>query len=162
MGRYLPLVLALIMIPTGFRPSRADEARDEFKPTAEEQKILELTNKAREKEGLTPLKLGPTLSRIARAHSANMARQEKMDHVLDEKTPANRAEAGGYRFRALGENVAYSSKLLVDTIFDGWMKSEHHRENILNPKFTEIGIGLASNAKGEVYYTQVFGTPLKP
>jgi uncharacterized protein YkwD len=38
------------------------------------------------------------------------------------------------------------------------MDSKGHRENILNDRYTEIGIGL-SGSRGEVYYTQVFGKP---
>lgn len=159
MPRSLALLVALVCVPAvGFGDGRADDPKDLFKPTKEELRILELTNKAREKETLPPLKLNPVLSRAARAHSANMARQEKMEHVLDDKTPANRVEAAGYSYRTVGENIAYSSELMVDRIFEGWMKSEHHRENILRKSFKEIGIGLATNPKGEVYYTQVFGT----
>ena len=42
-----------------------------------------------------------------------------------------------------------------------WMDSPEHKANILRDKFTEIGIGIARNAKGEVYYTQVFAAPKK-
>jgi uncharacterized protein YkwD len=43
----------------------------------------------------------------------------------------------------------------------GWMDSKGHRENILNPGFTEIGIGIARNDKGETYFTQEFAKPRK-
>ena len=43
----------------------------------------------------------------------------------------------------------------------GWMNSKVHRENILDPAFTEIGIGVARNDKGEVYYTQDFGVAVR-
>ena len=39
------------------------------------------------------------------------------------------------------------------------MGSQQHRENILKREFREIGIGVARNEDGEIYYTQVFGTP---
>ena len=39
----------------------------------------------------------------------------------------------------------------------GWMNSKVHRENILEPAFAEVGIGVARNDKGEMYYTQDFG-----
>jgi uncharacterized protein YkwD len=49
----------------------------------------------------------------------------------------------------------------VPDIFEGWMKSKAHRDNILKPEYQEIGIGIARNDKGEVYYAQEFGTQLK-
>ena len=47
----------------------------------------------------------------------------------------------------------------VEEIFDGWMKSEHHRENILDKRYAEIGIGVVQTEKGETYCTQVFAQP---
>jgi uncharacterized protein YkwD len=64
--------------------------QDEFKMTAQEKKLLELTNLERKKKDLPPLKPSPLLFKIARAHSANMARQAKMAHVLDGKKPSER------------------------------------------------------------------------
>jgi uncharacterized protein YkwD len=88
-----------------------------------------------------------------------MARQEKMEHNLDGQTPGARIKAAGYRFRAAGENIAMTDGDPPSVIFEMWMKSKHHRENILNAEFTEIGIGIARNDKGEIYYTQDFGKP---
>src|SRR5471032_208422 len=59
--------------------------RKPFQQTAEELKIFELTNQERKKKDAPPLKLSPLLSKVARAHSTNMARQEKFDHTLDGK-----------------------------------------------------------------------------
>ncbi len=135
------------------------EGNTELQMSSQEQKTLELTNQAREKEKLRPLKPNPRLFQAARNHSANMARQGKMEHVLDGKTPVQRVEATGYRWRRAGENIAYGLNTPIEGIFKSWMESQHHRENILRPEFREIGIGVASNSRGEVYYTQVFGTP---
>jgi uncharacterized protein YkwD len=135
----------------------AEDKKGDVELSKDEQRILELTNEARAKEKLPPLKVNATLLKVARAHSANMARQHKMDHVLDDKTPADRVEAAGYDYRSMGENVAAGEKgATIDMIFKGWMDSKDHREHILSPKFDEIGIGLAAD-KREVYYTQVFG-----
>lgn len=149
------LLAVCLLVPA---PVWAADAKDEIKLTADEQKILELTNQARQKEKLPPLKLNPLLCQAARAHSANMAKQEKMEHILDGKTPAERVQSTGYRWRNVGENIAYGLRTSVEEIFEGWMNSKGHRENILRDTYREIGIGQATNAKGEVYYTQVFGT----
>ena len=42
-----------------------------------------------------------------------------------------------------------------------WMDSDPHRKNILSAKFTEVGVGIAKNDKGEVYCTEIFAAPLK-
>ena len=55
-----------------------------------------MTNKARAKEKLPPLKLNSVLTKVARAHSANMAKQEKMEHELDGKNPSQRIKEAGY------------------------------------------------------------------
>jgi uncharacterized protein YkwD len=89
-----------------------------------------------------------------------MLKQGKMEHVLDGKAPAQRVEATGYDYKRVGENIAWSdTSLPAEKIMKGWMDSEPHRKNILNPDFTEIGIGVARNDQGETYYTQVFATP---
>jgi uncharacterized protein YkwD len=104
------------------------------------------------------LKVNATLLKVARAHAANMAKQHKMEHILDDKNPSQRIEKAGYDFRSVGENIAAGEKgATIDAIFKGWMESEKHRDNILSPKYDEIGLGLATDDKGETYYTQDFG-----
>jgi uncharacterized protein YkwD len=136
----------------------AEEKKEELKLSKEEQEILDLTNKAREKEKLKPLKPNLILFQVARAHSANMAKQRKMAHKLDGKQVDQRTDDAGYDWALCAENVAGSEELMPKFIFDEWMKSKVHRVNIVKDKFEEIGIGIAKDAKGEYYYTQVFGT----
>jgi uncharacterized protein YkwD len=159
--RLLPLLVILVAfaIPAVY----GDDSKSEkpFKLTEDEQTIFDLTNKAREKEKLPPLKLNPLLCKVARAHSANMAKQERMAHELDGKNPSQRMKEAGYQASWGGENVAMADGETTENIFKMWMDSPPHRANILKDKFKEIGVGVAKNAKGEVYYTQVFGTPRK-
>jgi uncharacterized protein YkwD len=138
----------------------ADKQESEPTPslTKDEKAILELTNKTRAEKKLAPLSIDPLLTRAARAHSANMAKQAEMNHVLDGKNPSDRVKATGYVYRAIGENIARGENVTIQQIFDGWMNSKPHRDNILQSEYQEIGIAIAQNDKGEVYYTQVFGT----
>jgi uncharacterized protein YkwD len=126
--------------------------------SAEEQAILDLTNKARAAEKLPPLSVNPRLMQAARKHSRNMAKQDKLEHELDEKTVGDRADAEGYDYAEVGENIAAANGAKPETIVENWLKSKGHRENLLGTKFTDIGLGVAKNEKGETYYTQVFGT----
>ena len=130
-------------------------SKPNLKLSAVEQKVLDLTNAERKKKDLPPLKADPVLCEVARAHSANMAKQGAMKHDLDGKSPYDRIKAAGYRYAVAGENLA-KGDANPDDVMEAWMDSKDHREHILSPKFDEIGIGLAAD-KREVYYTQVFG-----
>jgi uncharacterized protein YkwD len=143
--------------------SGGPDANGEFRMTAQENKLLELTNAERAKKDLPPLTANPLLFKIARAHSANMAKQSKMEHILDGKNPFQRVLEAGYDYQYTGENIADLHKSFsLEVLLKEWMNSEHHRENILNKNFTEIGLGIAAGKKDSVYYTQVFGKPLPP
>jgi uncharacterized protein YkwD len=139
----------------------ADDPKPKFELSKAEQAILDATHKEREKEKLPPLKANPILFEVARAHSANMAKQGEMKHELDGKNPADRIKAAGYDYSYIAENIAVSDGESPEGIVKAWMDSKIHKENILNDKYTEIGIGIAKNDKGETYYTQEFGTPKK-
>jgi uncharacterized protein YkwD len=137
----------------------ADSTPDLRPPlTSEEKSILDLTNKAREEKKLPALSVNTILTQVARDHSKNMANKGEMNHVLDGKNPADRVKAAGYRYFYTGENVAMGENVTIAEIFDSWMKSKAHRENILNENYREIGIGIARDDKGRVYYTQEFGS----
>jgi uncharacterized protein YkwD len=148
------LALCLVLIA-------ADDPPPKLELSAAEQAILDATNKEREKENLPALKLNPLLCEAARAHSANMAKQGKMEHELDGKTPVDRIKATGYEYAYIAENIAVSNGKSPAGIVEAWMESKVHKENILNEKYTEIGIGVVKNDKGETYYTQEFGAPKK-
>jgi uncharacterized protein YkwD len=142
--------------------------------TAEEQKLLDLTNAERAKEKLPPLAAHPILFRVARAHSANMARKDEMKHVLDGKNPARRTLDAGYDYKRVGENIGdveFGKPPPVDKDLDDavlkdvmqhWMESPEHRKNILNKGFEDVGLGVARNEKGKAYFTQLFATVRKP
>jgi uncharacterized protein YkwD len=153
----LPLALAQLLAGAAGGP----KGESSFRLTAAEKKFLELTNAERIKNKLPPLKLNLTLSKVARAHSENMARQGKMVHVLDGKDQFARIKASGYRYRYAGENLARGN-LEVEEIIELLMKSPGHRANILKPEYTEIGVGLAPAPKEYTYYTQVFASPKPP
>jgi uncharacterized protein YkwD len=143
------------------RPGDGKEGAAKFEMSRAEKVLLDLTNKERAKEKLSPLKPSPTLFKVARAHSANMAKQDQANHVLDGKNPSQRTLAAGYDYKHLGENIADTDGAPMGVIMKGWMNSKHHRDNILKPEYTEIGLGIVRSGKGIIYYTQLFGTPKK-
>jgi uncharacterized protein YkwD len=136
-----------------------EKEKGEFTLTEKEQRILDLTNAERKKKDLPPLKADPVLCEVARAHSANMAKQNKMAHELDGKTTYDRVKGAGYRFSWIAENLA-NGDVGVEEVMEAWMDSKVHRENILDTNFTEVGLGLAQDGQN-VYYTEVFAKPRK-
>lgn len=153
------LCLALLLAAALASHARAQE---DAKIEQMEKSLLELTNEQRAKKELPPLKLSPLLGKVARAHSENMAKQEKMEHDLDGNTPFDRMSAAGYRYMKAAENIGYAdARLGVTFVMKAWMESEGHRQNILEADFTEIGLGVGRDKAGRLYFTQVFGTPLR-
>jgi len=151
----------LLLIATTIGTPAADDAPtlpEVLAALADEVSVVELTNAEREKAGLAPLKPNTRLFEAARGHAANMAAQDKLEHELDGKTPSERITAASYRWSRNGENIAWGPPTPKEVVA-GWMDSPAHKANILNEEFTEIGVGVARNAKGERYWVQVFGAP---
>ena len=160
MTRGKPCLVALFLI--AFVGSAIAEEPEKKKTgklelSKEEQTVLELTNKEREKEKLPALKPNKLLFEAARAHTANMAKKGEMNHELDGKNPSQRVKAVGYDYAWVGENIAAGEQWSLPGLMEAWMKSDHHRENILKEQYDEIGIGAVKGSDGKIYYTQVFG-----
>jgi uncharacterized protein YkwD len=142
-----------------------DKPAAKIKLSDDEKTILDLLNQERKKEKVDELVLHPTLCKVAKQHSENMAKQEKLSHKLDDKGVAQRVTDAGYDYRSIGENLAMSEVESGDDappstpkeIHQKWMESKGHRENILASKYREVGISIVRSKKGTYYYTQVFG-----
>ncbi|MER5521608.1 CAP domain-containing protein [Streptomyces sp. NPDC002763] len=118
-------------------------------------RIVELVNAERSKVGCSALTLNKTLSKVAQAHSEDMALHQNMSHSgSDGSSPGDRITSAGYTWSAYGENVAYGYAS-PEQVMAGWMASPGHKANILNCTFKEIGVGLA---QPNSYWTQDFGT----
>lgn len=126
-------------------------------PAAEEE-MLTLVNQERTKVGLAPLTLDPRLVPIARQHSEEMFRLRYFGHDSPVTgSPFDRLDAAGIRYSRAGENLAYAQSVAV--AHAGLMASPGHRENILRPEFTRIGIGVMSAGPYGEMFTQMFITP---
>ncbi len=103
-----------------------------------------------------------TLTQAARLHSLDMGENGFFDHVNpDGEAPWDRVEALGYTNWALiGENIAAGDST-AEGVMNGWMNSDGHCANIMDPNFTQIGVGLAEVPSSDYvyYWTQVFATP---
>jgi uncharacterized protein YkwD len=152
--------IGIVVLLGAFWTVQAGTSGKKFQMSKAEKRLLDLTNEERKKNDLPLLTPSPLLFKVARAHSANMAKQNKMEHVLDGKKSAQRVKEAGYRYLSTGENIAFGNYPL-DKLVEAWMGSKLHRANILNKKFTEIGFGIVPDKDGVPYFTQLFGKPLR-
>jgi uncharacterized protein YkwD len=105
--------------------------------------------------------LSVPLAGVASGHAADMAGHNSFEHEdLGGHTPAERVRAVGYREKLVGENIAYGPQS-VDEVVRGWLDSPGHCENIMDPRFAEMGIAFAAGQgkrKG-LYWVQVLAEP---
>jgi uncharacterized protein YkwD len=112
-----------------------------------------------------PVRLSTELAAAARGHAIDMAEHEYFEHQdLSGHTPADRVRALGYREKLVGENIAYGPRS-PEEVVRGWLDSPEHCENIMNPRFAEMGIAYAlgpapAPASGRgLYWVQVLADP---
>ena len=108
-----------------------------------------------------PVALSGTLANVAFGHAADMAEHDYFEHRdLNGNSPADRVRAVGYREKLVGENIAYGPKS-VEEVVQGWLESPGHCENIMDPRFAEMGIAYAAGRSGRhgLYWVQVFAEP---
>lgn len=109
------------------------------------KRVFELVNKERVKAGVQPLILNEKLCDMARFKLNEMDELGYFDHKSPVYgSPSEMAKAFGITDRGCGENLAFSST--PESVMDAWMSSEGHRANILNPKYTQIGIACHINS----------------
>jgi uncharacterized YkwD family protein len=130
------------------------------KPAAEtgelsqyEQKVVELTNQERAKQGLPALEVDAELSKVAKEKSRDMQANNYFSH--DSPTygsPFDMMKQFGVEYSAAGENIAMGQPT-PEEVVQAWMNSDGHRKNILSSNYTHIGVGYVENGH---YWTQQF------
>ncbi len=121
-----------------------------------EQEVVRLVNAERAKHGLQPLRENWELSRVARFKSADMRDKNYFSHTSPTYgSPHQMIRDFGIQYRASGENIA-AGQTTAQAVFNSWMNSSGHRQNILSPTYTEIGVGYAEGGSYRHYWTQMF------
>lgn len=152
------MLVGVCTIGTAIADETNSNNDQEFKLSASEKALLELTNKERAKQGIPALTANEKLFKAARSHSANMARTGQLSHSLDGTGPGERLTSADYSNRGWGENCAAGQRT-VEEALASWLSSAGHRANLLNSDYKEIGLGIVSDGRGGFYFTQVFGIP---
>lgn len=144
------------------KPEQKPEEKPEQNPgtssdyAAFQQRVLELVNSERAKVGAKPLTLNAKLSNVATTKSQDMIDKNYFDHNSPTYgSPFDMMKKFGISYKSAGENIAMG-QTSPEEVMKAWMNSDGHRKNILNSSFTEIGVGVAKNAKGQLYWTQMF------
>lgn len=113
---------------------------------ADEERFVELINSERRSVGSGPLVVLPELVEGARRHAARMAAEETIFH---NKNLGDITDG----WKLLGENVGRGGN--IETLHQAFMKSPGHRDNLLNPVFDGVGVGVVWS-EGVPYVVEVF------
>jgi uncharacterized protein YkwD len=119
--------------------------------------LLDSMNEARRAEGLAPLEWEASLEEVAYARAQNLVANGYFDHYApDGESAFSELAARGIRYRLAGENLARNNYVETRTVaaaFDGLMNSPGHRANILEPRFSSVGVAAVRDGKMWVYVT---------
>ncbi|MGN4447212.1 CAP domain-containing protein [Bacillus cereus group sp. MYBK79-1] len=136
--------------PAEQKPAEEAKSLSEF-----EQRVVELTNAERTKQGLPALQIDTELSKVARIKSEDMQKNNYFDHNSPTYgSPFDMMKKFGISYKSAGENIAQGQRT-PEEVVQAWMNSAGHRANILNNGFTHIGVGYVESGN---YWTQQFIT----
>lgn len=128
--------------------------------------IVKSTNDFRQQHDEAPLEVDDQLQQAAETFAKYMAAESKYGHGADGRTPAERAEAAGYQYCMVRENIAYRRQPgeadpedLATNFTQGWIDSPEHRENLVADYVTETGVAIATTDGHTFYAVQLFGRP---
>jgi Cysteine-rich secretory protein family len=129
-----------------------------------ERAILNGTNLERTRAGLKPLILDARLTAAARLHALDMSTRGELSHTSPKPgftTPSDRVARAGSLDWGAGENIAFNEEAqnrVGEYLTQQWLNSPPHRKNILEGKYTHVGIGVYRDARGRSYGVQNFVT----
>lgn len=113
-------------------------------------KVFEIVNQERIKAGVKPLKFNNDM------YKAAMVRAKECDESFSHDRPNGTScftalKEAGVKYFSAGENIAMGYRTPAD-VMKGWMDSEGHRNNILDPDFTDFACGVYKSG----YWSQFF------
>lgn len=123
--------------------------------------VLRLVNEARRREGVGALTWNALLEAQATAYACEMIHYDFFSHnnPVTGSSLSDRVSEFGYEYWSVGENLAAGQRTPAEVV-QAWLESPCHKQNILNPAFTELGVGVRFGGDYGVYWVQEFGRPL--
>jgi uncharacterized protein YkwD len=165
LGALVPLSSSCVVVDTTSPPT-TDGTQSTTAPSipareataAEEdmaQAIYDRVNAERDARRLRPLTWDDRLAAVARGWNAEMAQRGQLEHQ-DIRALLQRESLG--HLEGVGENIFQATgPVPAGTIHAGWMRSDGHRVNVLNPGWDRVGIAVLCADDGSVWATQEFG-----
>lgn len=127
------------------------------------QKLLDLTNQERIKQGLGTLSINENLSHAAVSKADDMYKKNYWAHFgPDGSSPWDFIIKSGYQYEYAGENLA-KNFLFSQGVVDAWMNSPTHKDNLLKKEYNEVGFAIVNgmlNGEETTLVVQMFGTPI--
>ncbi|WP_062046579.1 CAP domain-containing protein [Bacillus sp. JCM 19034] len=135
------------------QPDRTEAPQQTEGISTIEQQVIDLTNQERRNQGLSELQADSSLSQVAREKSKDMQQNSYFSHTSPTYgSPFDMMRDFGISYRSAGENIAQGQRSAQEVV-QAWMDSQGHRENIMNPDYTHIGVGYVEQGN---YWTQMF------
>ncbi|MCM3362099.1 CAP domain-containing protein [Niallia sp. MER TA 168] len=117
-------------------------ADDKKEPSNFVASVIDLTNAERKKQGLPALQAYPELNNVADMKAKDMNDKGYFSHTSPTYgSPFDMMRDFGITYQSAGENIAQGQRS-PEEVVEAWMNSEGHRANILNDKYTHIGVGF--------------------
>jgi uncharacterized protein YkwD len=137
-------------------PDDGSACSDEYTMAELAAQAVALGNAERAQAGTPALVVDATLQAVAEDYAEGMATQGFIGHTdPDGNTVRERVLNAGYDWIAVAENLAYGP-CTAERAVEGWMDSEGHRTNLLNPTYIDTGVGVYHGGAYEMYWVQVF------
>lgn len=161
---YLPVILVIgVLLSFGLRQSSFSSALKHptsqvlsYALSMQSQTLLQDTNNERTQAHVPPLSENTQLDQAAQAKANDMASRNYWSHdTPDGNPPWVFVTDQNYAYQKLGENLATGFDTEQSTI-NGWMGSPHHKENLLDASYSQVGFGVARSAD----YTSAGGGPM--
>ncbi len=120
----------------------------------------QVTNRARARAGLAPVRANANLARVAARHACDMAQRGRMTHLGSTTTgPAMRLKQAGYQPTISAENIA-AGPFSLPRVLAEWTASAEHNSNIMLPQVRDFGVGQATSQDGRTtYWAAVYAAP---
>jgi uncharacterized protein YkwD len=166
----LPLVAVLTACQMPFHrtvqlpaPETAAEPATPNDIAALEREVIDVVNRTRASGDAQRLQRNDAMMRAARAHAQELARRGVLDHAS--RTPGREtfarrlAAEGAPAWTLAGENLIQLPHVALDVpeeAVTGWLGSPSHRSQMLEPSYTDTGVGIAQDAAGNWYVVQLF------
>lgn len=143
-----------VTIPQPTKVPESTTKSDSSQNLSYARQVVELVNKERAKAGLNPVTVDTKIE------AAALIRAKEIEKSFSHTRPNGSSFStvlteNGISFRGSGENIAWGQRSPQE-VMNGWMNSSGHRANILNSKYTKIGVGCYVGSNGRIYWTQLF------